>query len=87
MEFGITLTYYDAILAAIAASLSGGLILGFLTTYSLQVGLLTGALVATAFVYHAIFRNPPLPDATPQAKAAATIWHLFLGILLVKVYL
>ncbi len=82
MNVGISLGYYDKILAAIAASLGGGALAGVITAVSLHVGLLAGALFATIFVYDAMFRNPPRPAPSPQAKAATVIWHVFLGILL-----
>lgn len=84
MELGISLSYYDKILAAIAASLGGGALAGVITTFSFRVGLLIGALFATLFVYDAMFHNPP---PSPQAKAATLVWHVFLGILLVSTYL
>lgn len=86
MNFGISLNYYDKILAAIAASLGGGALAGVITAVSFRVGLITGALVATIFVYDAIFRNPPRPGLSPQAKAAVIIWHVFLGILFISTY-
>lgn len=87
MDFGISLGYYDKILAAIAASLGGGALAGVITTVNLHVGLITGALFATIFVYDALFRNPPRPAPSPRAKAAAVIWHVFFGILLISTYL
>lgn len=86
MSFGISLGYYDKILAAIAASLGGGALAGAITAVSFRVGLMTGALVATIFVYDAIFRNPPRPVPSPQTKTAAVIWHVFLGILFISTY-
>ena len=87
MGVDISLGYYDKILAAIAASLGGGALAGVITTYSFRVGLLAGALLATPFMYDAMFRNPPRPAPSPQVKAAALVWHVFLGILLVPTYL
>ncbi|MFC6987767.1 hypothetical protein ACFQJD_01635 [Haloplanus sp. GCM10025708] len=87
MELDVSLDYYDKILAAIAVSLSGGALAGTITNLRLRVGLLAGALVATTFVYHAMFRNPPRPTPSPQAKAAAIVWHAFIGILLVSAFL
>ena len=84
MELGISLSYYDKILAAITASLGGGALAGVITPYSFRIGLLAGALLATLFVYDATFRNPPRPVPSPQAKAAAVVWHVFLGVLLIS---
>lgn len=87
MDLGLTLTYYDKVLTAIAASLVGGAVAGVSTEVQPRVGLLVGAVVATAFVYHALFRNPPLPDRSRRAKAAALVWHVFLGLLGVSFYI
>lgn len=87
MELDVSLDYYDKILAAIAVSLSGGAVVGTVTTLSFRVGLLAGALVATPFVYDAIFRNPPRPAPSRQATAAAIVWHAFLGTLLASLLL
>lgn len=79
MAWARPLTYYDKILAAIALSLSSGALAAVITDLRLRVGLLAGALVATTFVYHALFRNPPVPGApSPRAKAAGVVWHVFL---------
>lgn len=86
MEIGTSLSYYDKILAAIAVSLGGGLFAGVVTTLRLHVGLLAGALLATIFVYHAVFRNPP-PEVPLQVRAAVVVWHVFVGALLVTVLL
>lgn len=87
MALDVSLDYYDKVLAAIAVSLSGGALVGAVTDFRLRVGLLAGGLVATTFVYHAMFRNPPRPTASRQAKAAAIVWHVFLGILLLSTQL
>lgn len=87
MDWGPSLTYYDKILAVIAVSLSGGALVGVITDLRLRVGLLAGALIATLFVYHAMFRNPPRPAPSPQAKAAAIGFHVLLWALLVSAFL
>lgn len=87
MELPISLTYYDKILAAIAASLGGGAVAGIVTDIRVRVGLLAGALLATIFVYHAMFRNPPRPDLSSRTKAATIVWHVFLGLLVLTTYL
>ncbi|GAB6861780.1 hypothetical protein JCM17092_18690 [Haloplanus litoreus] len=81
------LGYYDKILAAIAASLGGGALAGVITAYGFRVGLLVGALIATTFVYDAMFRHPPRPAPSQRATTAAIVWHAFLGTLLLTVFL
>ncbi|WP_049892944.1 hypothetical protein [Natronococcus jeotgali] len=78
--------YYDRVLAGIAASLAGGLALGVATSLQLHTGVFVGALVATAFVYDAMFRNPPLPTAEPERAAAVLVWHAVLFALALAVY-
>lgn len=87
MVLGISLDYYDKILAAISMSLGGGVLVGVVTTASLREGLLAGALFATIFVYDAVFRKPPTPAQTQRAKAAALTRHVFLVVLLASLYL
>lgn len=87
MVWEISLTYYDKILIAIAASLGSGFLVGLLTAVELSVAVLVGALIATIFVYDAMFRNPPRPARPRQTKAAAVVWHLFLClVVLLAVY-
>jgi hypothetical protein len=81
MALPVSLSYYDKVLVAIAASLAGGSLLGVVTAYSYRVGLLAGALVATVFVSDAIFRNPPQPDLTSRSTYAAIVWHFFVAVL------
>ncbi|WP_049925736.1 hypothetical protein [Halopiger goleimassiliensis] len=69
------LDYYDAIIVAIAASLAAGIALGRVTSVGVQTGVVLGSLAATGFVYHALFRNPPLPRTNPRAVAVAIVWH------------
>lgn len=83
MAPNLPLTYYDRILVAIGASLGGGVLGGLLTDLDLRVGALAGALVATVFVYDALFRNPPQAGHAPRTKVAAVTWHVFLVVLLV----
>ncbi|MFW5934967.1 MAG: hypothetical protein ACOCQL_03865 [Halolamina sp.] len=73
-------SYYDKVLLAIGVSLGGGSVIGLVTDVGFRLGLLAGALLATVFVYDAIFRHPPQP--TPRARYAAIVWHLFLALLL-----
>ncbi|MCU4973924.1 hypothetical protein OB955_14400 [Halobacteria archaeon AArc-m2/3/4] len=70
--------YYDTILAAIAGSVLGGVLLASVTTLSLSVGLFLGSLVAIVFVYDAMFRNPPLPPMDPRIAASVVVWHALL---------
>lgn len=87
IELDISIGYYDKILAAIVASLGGGALAGVTTAYSFQIGLLAGAVFATIFVYDGMFRHPPRPAPSPQAKATILVWHVFLGTLLISTYL
>jgi hypothetical protein len=87
MMLDVSFDYYDRILAAIAASLGGGVLAGTITVLRLRAGLFVGALVATTFVYHAMFRNPPRRTPSRQATAAAIVWHAFVGVLLVSILL
>ncbi len=83
----LPLTYYDKIIAAVAASLGGGIVAGMTTDYRLQIGIAAGALVATVFVYDALFRHPPVPAPSQRTKVAAVVWHVFLATVLVTTYL
>ncbi|TYL36527.1 hypothetical protein CV102_22150 [Natronococcus pandeyae] len=77
---------HDKILIGIAASLLGGVVLGLVTTLQFHIGIFFGALVATVFVYDAMFRNPPLPTGQPKRMAAAIVWHAVLFVLALAVY-
>lgn len=87
MALNISPSYYDKVLAAIAVSLSGGAVVGVISSYPFQAGLLAGALVATVWIYDAMFRNPPTPSLSTQAKFAAVVWHGFLGFLFLQIVL
>ncbi|MGM0398967.1 MAG: hypothetical protein ACQEQY_08235 [Halobacteriota archaeon] len=76
------MTYYDGVLIAIAVSLAAGIVVGIVTEFPVRIGLLLGSLVATVFVYDAIFRNPPRPAPSGRAKAGAIVWHAYLVALL-----
>lgn len=86
MSVTASLSYYDKILVAVAVSLGGGLATGMITPVRTEVGLLFGAVWATVFVYHALFRNPPRPPASVKARAAVIVWHIFLVVLLVTTF-
>ncbi|AFZ74064.1 hypothetical protein [Natronobacterium gregoryi] len=77
------LSYYDKLLVAIAGSLALGMAIGLATPVAFLSGLAAGAIVATIFVYEAMFRNPPIPTESVQYKAAAIAWHAFLGLTIV----
>lgn len=72
------LDYYDRIVLAIPTSIGGGILLGLVTVLGFELGLLLGTLVATVFVYDAMFRHPPVPMRDPRTTAAAIVWHLLL---------
>lgn len=78
---------YDRIIGGIAASLAGGIGIGLFTALTFEAGLLLGALGSTYFVYDAMFRHPPLPSSDARVAAAGVVWHAFLGVLMVAVYL
>lgn len=73
--------YYDGILVAIIGCVLGGLAVGLFTGIRFQSGLLAGTLVATLFLYDAIFRHPPLPRTDPTMVAMVVAWHLSVGVL------
>lgn len=81
------LSYYDALVLAIAASLAGGLLVGVLTPIGLNTGVLAGSLVSTVFLYEALFRNPPVPRGDPRVAATAIVWHGLVVVLVTAVYL
>lgn len=76
----IHLAYYDKLLVAIIGSLGLGVAIGAATSVAFITGLAAGAVLATVFVYEALFRNPPIPPGSTQAKAAAIVWHAFLAV-------
>jgi hypothetical protein len=78
--------YYDRIIVGIAGSVFGGMLLGAVTALGIYTGVFLGALVATAFVYDAMFRHPPLPTTQQRAAAAAIVWHAILLVLAIAVY-
>lgn len=77
----VTIDYYDKVLAAIAASLVLGFAVGAGTGVRLYHAVVAGSVVASGFLYAAMFRNPPLPDGSPRTKAAIVLWHAFLAVL------
>lgn len=81
----MSFAYYDRVLVAILASLVGGVLGSVVVGVPRRAGLLGGSLVATVFVYDALFRRPPRPAPSARAKTAAVLWHVFLGSLLVTV--
>ena len=76
---------YDWILLAMFVVLVGGGLIGALTGIPLEYGLVSGFVVATPFVYDALFRNPPLPSDNVQRATAAVMWHALLVILVLAV--
>ncbi|SDQ55441.1 hypothetical protein [Natronobacterium texcoconense] len=77
------LGYYDKLLVAIAGSLALGIAIGLTASVAFLSGLAAGAIVATIFVYEAMFRNPPIPTESAQYRAAAVAWHAFLVVTIV----
>lgn len=82
-----TFAYQDLILIGIAGSILGGILISLLTTIGLQTGVFLGSAVATIFMYDALFRNPPLPRKDPRMQASAILWHAFLLVVLLAVFL
>lgn len=69
---------YDWILLAIFVGLISGGLVGVLTRVPMEYGLAAGFVIATPFVYDALFRHPPLPSDEFQRGAAAIVWHVLL---------
>jgi hypothetical protein len=69
--------YYDRILGAMALALLAGAATSLHPAVALPVGLQGGAVVATLFLYHALFRNPP-ELALTRRTAGAFVWHCLL---------
>jgi len=78
--------YYDRIIVGIAGSVFGGMLLGAVTALGIYTGVFLGALVATAFVYDAMFRHPRRRRPQQRAAAAAIVWHAILLVLAIAVY-
>ena len=70
---------YDLILLAIPVVLLAGWLLGALTPVPQELGLVAGVLLATPFVYDAMFGHPPLPESDSGRVAAAIVWHALLA--------
>lgn len=73
---------YGRVLASIAALLVAGGLVSLHTAVALHQGLVAGALLATVFIYDALFRNPPVSPTDPTAVVAVLLWHAILGWLL-----
>lgn len=71
---------YDWILLAISIALIGGGLVGALTSAPMEYGLVAGFVVATPFVYDAMFRSPPLPTDDFHRATAAIVWHVLLVV-------
>ncbi|WIV67645.1 hypothetical protein [Natrialbaceae archaeon AArc-T1-2] len=72
--------YYERLLVAMAGSILLGVAASFHPVVELYQGAGTGALVATVFLYEALFRNPPLPPTDPRVAAGTAVWHGCLAI-------
>jgi len=75
--------YYDRLLGGMLASLLVGAAAGFHPAVPFNVGLLGGALVATAFLWEGLVRRPPAPTSEPKYVAATVGWHVVIGVALV----
>ncbi len=69
---------YDWIIVAIPIALISGWLIGTVTSVPMEYGMAAGFLLATPFVYDAMFRNPPIPAANVQRAVAAVVWHVLL---------
>ena len=81
------IAYQDLILLGIAASVLGGIALSVITTIDFRIGLFMGSAIATIFIYHAMFRNPPVADTDPLLERSAIVWHVYLLMLALGVIL
>lgn len=76
------LDYYERLLVAIAGSVTLGAAVGVLPVVEFYHGVAAGSLVATVFLYEALFRNPPIPPSDGRIVAGAACWHLFVLVVL-----
>ncbi len=74
--------YYDRLLGGMFAALLVGAAVGFHPAVPFNMGLLGGALVATAFLWDALVRRPPAPTSEPGYTAATVVWHAMLIVYL-----
>ncbi len=79
--------YYDRIILAITTCICGGVLGGVLLPISFSSGLAFGAVSATPFVYHAIFRNPPVTPTHPEVVGIAAVWHGLLAVVFLIAFL
>lgn len=75
---------YERLLGAIAASLLGGAAASLHPAVTLHYGLAAGGLLATLFLYEALFRNPPVPPTDPHIASVVVFWHVALVWLLLS---
>ena len=76
------LDYYERLLVAIAGSVTLGAVVGLSPVVEFSHGVAAGSLVATVFLYEALFRNPPIPRSDGRIVAGAACWHLFVLVVL-----
>lgn len=79
--------YYDALLAAIAASLALGLSVGLATSIPLRTAMAGGCLIATVFVFEGVYRNPPVDASSTAARVASITWFAFVALILASLTL
>ncbi len=80
------IAYYDAIIMAIIGSILAGVVASVVTSLTFQMGLFGGTLVATVFLYDAMFRNPPIATTSPSVAVSVVGWHVGLVALAVVVF-
>lgn len=67
------------LLVAIAMSLVAGGMTSLHDAVALHQGFAAGGLLATAFLYEALFRNPPVSPTDPSVVLSVLLWHLVLA--------
>lgn len=66
--------YYDRLLGGMLASLLLGAAVGLVPAVGFYRSLFGGALLATAFFWQAVYRDPPVPDRR-RVAGVAVVWH------------
>ena len=76
-------SYYDWLLAAIAAAMIAGAAASVHPAVALHQGLAGGSLVSTLVLYEILFRNPPTePTRSPTAASVVVVVGWLLTVML-----
>ncbi|WP_458189318.1 hypothetical protein [Haladaptatus sp. NG-WS-4] len=70
---GYTWQYYDLVLFGIAASMSLGAVVGFVTTVSLPIAVIAAGIVASGLIGHGLFVNGPVDDPADLTDEVDTL--------------